>query len=1462
MKNIFKCMSYCLVIKSFITFIFITSTAGLLNAQNQRIININNEASLQNLIKQENHISLRNIFPDAVEKFRPFEHNPQLINFTASNQGDILLLDFFDNKKYKAVVQKVTVSYDGITGITAKILDTGFGYCYISISEKGISISADIPQQDEQFFVATKNGKSYLSHCKMSEMKKNELGCADIDLHEHENAEHAQSHTETDEIIVSDASDCTFPPDALSDSLTINVLIVYTNNAEQWALSSTQVTDINDLINQAIQRNNIAMENSLTNITFNLVHKYKTDYVEVNSNDDLYNLTNTNDGHMDEVHDLRKQYKADLVMIIPEVTFTGGVAWLLNYSSGMPTYGFGLSRVQQTSWTYTMVHEMGHNMGCGHHWRQNFQSGPGVFAYSSGYRGQNISSNWYSTIMTYENGSYFPDGNTAPRIAFFSDPDIIHDGVNIGRADSANNALTLRQTKHVVSRYSDYFVPGLKCLNVSEGTLSPVFHTDTTAYTITLPSGISTITVYATPSHPSSTILTGTGQHSLSCGQNNITVTVRTPTNVTKSYTINVIRTCEVIVSPSDTAICTGGSATLNASGEPGATFQWYDSLFDGTLLHTGENYTVFPASTTHYYVSQTVSGVESERTEVIVTVVPFPNAPTAINIAACYRTQVTHTADATAGANEIVIWYTDSIGGTVTTAPSRNAVGTTTAYAAAKSNIADCESATRTPVSVTVYAIPNAPTANDITACYDGTTYTAGATAGENETIVWYTTSSGGTTTTTAPSRSAVGTTTAYAAAKNNIAYCESTTRTAVTVTVNALPTVSISGNAPVCVNSTNQLTGSPAGGTWKSLNTGVATVSGGTVSGVTSGTVTIRYIYTNGNGCTDSAEVSVTVNALPTVSISGNAPVCINSTNQLTGLPAGGTWKSLNTGVATVTNGTVSGIAAGVATIRYIYTNGNGCIDSAEVNVTVNVLPTVSISGNSPVCVNSTNQLTGLPAGGTWKSLNTGVATVSGGTVSGLSSGVATIRYIYTNGNGCTDSAEVSVTVNALPIVSISGNSPVCGNSTNQLTGSPAGGTWKSLNTGVATVSGGTVSGIAAGVATIRYIYTDGNGCTDSAEVSVTVNALPTVSISGNTPVCVNSTNQLTGLPAGGTWKSLNTGVATVSGGTVSGVTSGTATIRYIYTNGNGCTDSAEVNVTVNALPTVSISGNAPVCVNSTNQLTGLPAGGTWKSLNTGVATVTNGTVIGIAAGVATIRYMYTNGNGCTDSAEVNVTVNTLPTVSISGNSPVCVNSTNQLTGLPAGGTWKSLNTGVATVDASGLVAGVTAGMVTIRYIVGNGSCADSTDVNVTVNSLPTVSISGNSPVCVNSTNQLTGLPAGGNWKSLNTGVATVTNGTVSGVTSGTATIRYIYTNGNGCTDSAEVSVTINPAYNINIYDTICIGESYSFNGNSYDQPGVYPINLSSVLGCDSIVTLNLEVLQSCNTQTINVDNGYYEL
>jgi uncharacterized protein YjdB len=445
---------------------------------------------------------------------------------------------------------------------------------------------------------------------------------------------------------------------------------------------------------------------------------------------------------------------------------------------------------------------------------------------------------------------------------------------------------------------------------------------------------------------------------------------------------------------------------------------------------------------------------------------------------------------------------------------------------------------------------------------------------------------------------------------------------------------------------------------------------------------------------------------------------------------------------------------------------------------------------------------------------------------------------RRILTSGGSCgSDTSNVvTITVNPLPQVSINSGADsifVCQTHTTPLTGSPSSGgtgTWRSTDEAVATVdASGLVMGLTAGWATIWYIFTtDVTLCTDSAFIVATVGALPQITINGDTVVCATHTTQLTSNLGGGTWKSLNESRATVdaNSGMVTGVSAGSVTIRYIVGNGN-CTDSAEVTVIVNPLPVVQIAGTDSVCVSHTIQLSvtgNVSTLGRWKSLDTAIAKVDSltGVVRGISDGSVIIRYTETNANGCIDSTDKTIKVNPLPMPIITGTDSVCVTHTIQLAVDVSGGTWKSLDEAIATVNSSGAVTGISNGNVFIRYTVTNASgCTDSTELPVKVNALPVVQITvpqGNdSSVCVTQTLQLTAtgnVSASGRWKSLDITKATVDpiSGLVTGVSAGNVIIRYTETNASGCIDSTELPVTVKPLPEVAIVGlkSICVGNT----------------------------------------------------
>jgi trimeric autotransporter adhesin len=395
-------------------------------------------------------------------------------------------------------------------------------------------------------------------------------------------------------------------------------------------------------------------------------------------------------------------------------------------------------------------------------------------------------------------------------------------------------------------------------------------------------------------------------------------------------------------------------------------------------------------------------------------------------------------------------------------------------------------------------------------------------------------------------------------------------------------------------------------------------------------------------------------------------------------------------------------------------------------------------------------------------------------------------------------TASTVINVTVTPIP-AGITGTTTVCQGATTSLTDASLVGTWTSDNTAVATVdASGTVSGISGGTATITY----STGCGTDATQPVSVTPIP-AGITGTTTVCQGATTSLTDASLTGTWTSDNTAIATVdASGSVSGISGGTATITY----STGCGTDATQPVSVTPIP-AGITGTTTVCQGATTALTDASLTGTWTSDNTAVATVdASGTVSGMSGGTATITY----STGCGTDATQMVSVTPIP-AGITGVATLCEGTSTSLTDASLIGTWTSDNTAVATVDASGMVSGISGGAATITYSTGCG--IDATQL-VSVTPIP-AGITGAAIVCQGATTNLTDASMTGIWTSGNTAIATVNaSGTVTGISGGTAIITY----STGCgTDATQlVSVTPIPA-GITGTATLCGGTTTSLTDAS---------------------------------------------
>jgi hypothetical protein len=638
---------------------------------------------------------------------------------------------------------------------------------------------------------------------------------------------------------------------------------------------------------------------------------------------------------------------------------------------------------------------------------------------------------------------------------------------------------------------------------------------------------------------------------------------------------------------------CQNATATaLTATALANHTLQWYGTnSTGGTASTTAPIPVTTTVGVTTYYVSQknNTTGCEGARASITVTVNALPALPTVSNIDYCQNATAA-ALTATALANHTLQWYgTNSTGGTASTTaptPSTTTAGTVTYYVSQKNNTTGCESA-RASITVTTNALPILPSVSNVNYCINATATPLTATALANHTLQWYgTNSTGGTASTTAPTpaTTAAGTTIYYVSQKNNTTGCEGA-RASITVTVNALPTVSTPA-ATLQVGSV--MTANPsAGGTWTSSDPGVATITnGGLITGIAEGTVTFTFTNTT-TGCINTT-ASVAVNDLPTVILPSNK-LCVGSTMTLSP-GTGGTWLSSDVGVATIDNaGLVTGISAG--TVTFTFTEISTGLSNTTPTVTVSDIPTVSLPSNN-LCVGALMTLS-PSVGGAWESSDATVATIDNtGLVTGISAGTVSFTFTETS-SGCSNTTT-SLTVNALPVVNAAAGVCVGGS----ITLSPStGGTWVSSNNSIATITNaGVVSGVSEGSVTFTFTSTS-TSCSNTTQ-AVTVAPLPakptitSSNLSSATPTLTSSSD------TGNQWFRNNVAIVGAINKTLTVTESGSYTVQ-VTTNGCAGPVSNAVDIVITGIEDHIISGQGRVYPNPAKEVIQVD----WSDFKTGV-------------------------------------------------------------------------------------------------------------------------------------------------------------------------------------------------------------------------------------------------------------------
>ncbi len=790
-------------------------------------------------------------------------------------------------------------------------------------------------------------------------------------------------------------------------------------------------------------------------------------------------------------------------------------------------------------------------------------------------------------------------------------------------------------------------------------------------------------------------------------------------TSITYTITLSITTNCcgalapvttTVVVNPIPVApsaivnsICIGGIATYSATAPAGSSFNWYNAASSGTLLASGNTYSVANVLTpiTVYLQATNSSGCSSTLTPVVVTPTAVP-PPTGIPGSACDIGMVQVGINPVTGITNYN-WYSDAGGTTLVQSGnslnySQNiatAGGTYIVYV--QSNIAGCAPSGLVPITASVSTTPitlaQTILPNDTVCINTPVSISLNPSGGNGSyTYTWSPITS---------NLSSISQTVSLSTSYNVFVSSNGCSKLFyLPIIVNPLPKDTI--GTPLAISCTNSLV--TLDGSFSASGAGISyswTTSGGiivssainnTVSVSTGGTYSL--LVTDGvTGCSSTQSVSVTgSSSLPTLTISAssNTLTCATPTIQLTASSStGGVTYSWTTIGGALTSATIANpIATSSGTYIVVVTNtATSCQSTQTINIVPDTsIPTVSVSANSlTITCTNTTVTTALTSTNTISSYSwSPIPSVGGANPVFNTSGL--YNATITASNGCSITTAVNVTTdNLAPNVSLtsavnSGTitcfspsvniSPTITPNSSNLTY-----TWSPSNVSSSTLSAATFT--VAGIYTLAITNTL-TGCVTSltntantftviannAPPTFTLGTLPSLTTTCSSPTVALSASSNAGVNGVYTW--LTPVPSTLTGNPINASAAGIYTV-YITDTNSGCSSASAGQNTVEivadaGIPTVLLTANSLsiTCSNTQPTLTLTTSAPTnsvtyaWTP-TVGIIPGTETTASPSFSAIGNYSVVVTNtGTGCASSISLNtVTVslnNTIPTTTLS--------------------------------------------------------------------------------------------------------------------------------------------------------------------------------------------------------------------
>jgi len=570
--------------------------------------------------------------------------------------------------------------------------------------------------------------------------------------------------------------------------------------------------------------------------------------------------------------------------------------------------------------------------------------------------------------------------------------------------------------------------------------------------------------------------------------------------------------------------------------------------------------------------------------------------------------------------------------------------------------------------------------------------------------------------------------TTTTYTVTATNIYGCTQTD--SITIQVNPLPSVSASvQNDSLCLGNTTTL---HASGTqtyqWSPANGLSCTNCADPLASPLSTTV---YTVTgsDANGCSNTDSVKVIVLPLPVVSAGTDVSICAGSS---TNLSASGAISYLWSPASALSCTNCANPLATPAVSTVFTVSGTdiyGCVNSDQVNVTVNPLPVINISANDTICAGQKSDL--LATGGVFYSWmpTTGLNCSLCANPVATPNQNTTYTVTVTDANNCVNIDSVHIEVEPAINLALSPNASICAGDSISLTASGASNYQWSPAGSLSDSTGAMVVASPSSTTTYTVNAVSSSGlCNSSGTINIKVNPKPNLQINPMIAnICSGGSVELIASGAVNYNWLPSSGLNTSTNDTVIASPASTTTYTLIADNANGCYDSAFVTVQVSTALHVFINPSADsICPGSTTTLSAFGATTYQWSPSTGLDT-TAGAMVNASPATTTVYTVIGQGGSglCADTVNIEVVVFPAPNATFQYNDSICAGNNVSITVIMPG-----LNQ--LLVSPSGMVNGNTITDTPGSDIIYNITATDSNhcsivqNISVSVLPLPLVSLS----------------------------------------------------------------------------------------------------------------------------------------